>query len=238
MRKVETAGSFNRRAHEEEHDDDVASFGIKQARSLTGLAGNERYYYPFVVGELNDIITLAGGKLAAVPHWVGKTTPVFATYMEITGASSANGVIRMGIYKGAEEYGWYPKELVADLGTQVATVAQELQFLTNGVELEGGNWYWTAVVQQGTPVTAPNVKGINPYALVNHVGGGYGHASLFSAIFGSANDLHTENGTYTSGVTGALPDPWPLDVTDGHKNDDVNITYSWYTVQFTGLGGE
>jgi hypothetical protein len=233
MRKVPPAPDFNIRAHEEQHDEEVAGIGIKQARSLMGAAGNERYYFPFVAAQRAEILTVGNGVMRGVPHWVGRSLTVEALYAEVTGAAGAGGVCRFGIYKGAEEYGWYPKELVVDAGTDVTTVATIIGKTGLGVELEGGNWYWTVAVPQGSPAPAPNMFGLYPY-----IGGTVDMNALFSSIFGSTQQLCTTVGIRSSGVTGALPDPWPLDATDGHNVDDVDTILTFYSVLETGLGGD
>jgi hypothetical protein len=228
MNKVPPAPDFNIRAHEEQHDEDTTGIGLKQASLVPPGSGFQQYFFPFMF-YIRRANTRSNGSMKALPFWVGRSTPVANLYCEYDVESSANGVVRMGIYQGLEEYGWFPGPLVVDAGTAVTTtVGGDVVSLSVNQTLDGGNWYWIAAVQQGSPGTGATFFVTDGY-VIEDGGGTVRSNTLFGALFGSDSALSTDAGIFALGVTGALPDPWPYDADSVTSSSDVGPIEVYYS---------
>ncbi len=207
MRPLEPAASFNRKAHEDEHDDDEGGTGL-----LTSFRPG--YWYTPFISSGADLVgfTPTLNRVVAMPVWIGQAVSIQAVGLNVTVGGAAGSVMRLGIYDG-DSPGYFPKTLLLDAGT-VATTGVGFGAITVDVALPGGHWCWLTAVAQVASPTLSSAQGTNivlswPFGMSDS--GGFPNFNTYE-----------ETGIHqTTGVSGALPAEWP---DDDYQHDTGDAT--------------
>lgn len=152
-------------------------------------------YYHFVPhGYSVGTQLLASGTMRGVPFIVASAQTVTKIGAEVTVAGNAGSKVRLGIYNDDDT--GIPGTLLIDAGV-IAGDSATVQEITISQALTPG-LYWFALVAQVVTTTAPTVRsaGAAPTVLLPHS----------SALPGAGA---VALGWAATGVTGALPSPWP-----------------------------
>ena len=146
--------------------------------------------------------TRSNGTLHMTPLTLASAITIDRIAIEVTGAGTAGSVCRLGLYS---DDGGKPGALLVDAGT-VDTTTTGVKEVTVSQVLSAGR-VWLAAVQQGAPATLATVRTTL--------------SSLWIGNSSASNVLGTPgNGLLVTGVTGALPSPFPAGSslsTQGHR---------------------
>lgn len=136
-------------------------------------------------------VTPTVNTLRVAPIVVPSTLTIDRIGLEITVAGGAGSVVRLGLYKDSTVHPGFPGALSFEAGSTIDGTSVSYQEVTISKTLVAGLYWLAAVAQVGT---APTVRSTQSYSMPQH--------------FKAGTDV-SNAGWFTSGVTGAMPDPWP-----------------------------
>lgn len=171
------------------------------------LIGQSVYYSVFGPSKSVTAAKLSLNELYAAPFYCPYNTSVTNMLFDVVGPAVTNAVVRFGIYRNSSNKACYPGSLALSTST-VAAATVGAVYSGLGVTLKGGQMYWLAVVAQ---TAVPNTRGTDAFSQWVGLPGATDPAPQFDSS-GSANPGAGAACYVATGVSGALPDPFPSTV--------------------------
>lgn len=124
----------------------------------------------FVPPGSTSTLLLTQAQLLVYPVRFDRKVTLDRVGVEITTSGSAGSTVRLGIWSDtkADTFGFYPYDLVVDLGTIDGTQAAGFYSITpsSTLSLDAG-LYWFGACQQSAPATTTTLRSITSNAIVD-----------------------------------------------------------------------